>query len=355
MVRCLVIALPIALVAGCAGIQEEPDTSPFDVPSDPSTDEPMDVPFDPLEEDAAADPGPDADAGEPTDAAGDPDADPGTDTAEEPDADAATDPLTGWGVPVCGTGTTIPDRGSYTDTVTVGGSLGTFYVMQLDIAIADRVILGIELPFEDLVVKLTNPTGVERTFWKNFYSDDVGGFVPDYGFPATWEFPVWWGTGVDGLWALEIDDTELTLRTTTLTSWCLTPIDPATHASHPIDATVRACATDTGSIADCDMTTPDCPGDTYFEMQVADIVRDTGTPTLDLTHTHPRTRELTIVLTSANGYEHTLWDRSSGTMPSSFTLTGMTGEWITGRYQLHVQDHEETRTGSITAWCLNAN
>jgi subtilisin-like proprotein convertase family protein len=104
------------------------------------------------------------------------------------------------------------------------------------------------------------------------------------------------------------------------------------------------------------MTTPDCPGDAYFEMQIPDIVHQaTGSPTLDLTISHPRTRELTVYLTSANGYVHTLWDRSTGTMPSTFTLTGMATDWVTGRYQLHVQDHEETRTGSVTSWCINAN
>jgi subtilisin-like proprotein convertase family protein len=355
----------ILLVLGCASIQEEPDMivddPPIDLGGEADVDPGWDPPVDPATE-TADDPGSETADDPVSEPADDPVEDPVTevpaDVGGDPDADPATDPGTGWGVAVCGSGTTIPDRGSYTDSVTIP-ALGRVLVMQLDIVIADRALFGIEIPFDDLQVALTSPySGMSRTFWKNFNSDDAGGMLPDYGFPVTWEIPVWWDTPVGGTWTLDIRDTELTLRTTTLTSWCLTPLDPSLHSSTPIHSTMRLCATDTGRIPDCDLTSSPtvCPGEGVFEMQVTDIVhQDTGAPSLELAHTHPRSQELTVILVSANGYEHTLWDRATGSMPSSFSLTGMTGEWITGRYQLRVQDHEETRSGSVTSWCLAVN
>lgn len=372
MGRFVLIAAFILVCAACAYVKEQsPDTGTTDVPTDTSPDTPLDTvpdtvgdtPEDSVEDVPVDTPldTPDDTLLDTWDAPLDPDADP-ADAPLDPDTDPVldpdADPGTGWGVAVCGTGTVIPDMRSYTDSVTIP-ALGRVLVMQLDIVIADRVILGIELPFDDLEVSLTSPySGVSRTFWKNFYSDDTGGLFPDYGFPVTWEIPVWWDTPVGGTWTLDIDDTELTLRTTTLTSWCLTPLDPALHSSAPIHSTLRACAADTGSIPDCDtsVSPPDCPGVGIFEMQIADIVhQNTGSPTLDLTISHSRTRELTVILVSANGYEHTLWDRSTGPMPSTFTLTGMATEWVTGRYQLRVEDHVDGTSGSVTSWCVNAN
>jgi subtilisin-like proprotein convertase family protein len=345
-----ILATALALCAlSCARIREEPDTSAPDVPVDTGVELADTLP------ETAADTVADTALDSVVDTAWDPPVDTLPDPDAEPVADTGTDPGTGWGVPVCTTGRSIVDRGSYSGSITLP-SLGTFYVMELAIEIDDRRVVGVEIPFDDLVVSLASPGGTERVFWKNFTSDDTGLVFPNYAFPDTWTLPVWWGTSVGGSWTLEIDDTKISLSPTNLARWCLTPIDPAVHASHVYSTTLDACATDTGAIPDCDMTTPDCPGDVTFEMQVDDLVKQvTGSPTLELRISHSSPSDLRIVFTEANGRVETLWDRSSGSLPSTFTLAGMAGDWATGRYQLLVEDHVEGTRGSVTSWCVRFN
>jgi subtilisin-like proprotein convertase family protein len=259
-------------------------------------------------------------------------------------------------VPICGSGTTISDRGRYTDSVTIP-SLGTVRVMRLDIDIADRRIMGIEIPFDDLVVTLSSPGGVDRQLWTNFYSDDTGGFFPNYGFPSRWDIPVWWLTSVGGAWDLEIDDTALTLSSTTLTSWCLTPLDPSIHSSTVIGSRLVHVATDTGSVPDCDtsVSPPDCPGVGIFETQVDDIIQATGTPELQLSISTSRWSDLRVVLTGADGSQSVVHNRSSTSPGSVIPLPLMAGEWMTGRYQLRVEDHVDGTTASVTSWSIMAN
>jgi subtilisin-like proprotein convertase family protein len=371
----------VLLVTGCAQIEDpgfgpdtstEPladtamDTAPDetvdtvdDVPIDPAVDTDPDVPVDTDLDtgiDTITDTGIDTIADTGIDTIADTGIDTIADTGVDTITDTGTDPGAGWGVPVCGVGYTFVDTGAYTDWVTIA-DLGAVRVMQLDIVINDRSFFGMEIPFDDLVVSLESPTGVERTFWKGFYSDDTGGLFPNYAFPSTWLIPAWWLSSVGGTWTLRIDDTELSgipAVSTTLASWCLTPVDPATHASTAIGATLNACSSDTGSIRDCD-SSGTCPGVTVFEMQVGDIIQATGTPTLSYTASHSDPSQLTIEFTSANGYTQTLWSGGSGAPPSSFALTGMTGEWMTGRYQLRVEDDTDGGTGSVSSWCVQAN
>lgn len=276
------------------------------------------------------------------------------DPAADPTLDTETDPGPGWGTPVCGSDSTIADMGSYSDSVSLP-DLGSIMVMELYIVIDDRNFMGTEIPFDDLVVSLTSPGGTEHVFWSNFRSDDTGGYMPDYGFPATWLLPQWWGTSVVGTWTIHIEDNELTLTSTTLTEWCLTPLDPSPYASVNTGASLNACATDTGSIPDCDLSVPECPREAIFEMQVDDIILDAGIPVLDLDIAHSRTQDLRIVITLPNGTKQTLWDRTTGTIPGSFSLTGLSGDWLTGRYQIRAEDHDELSTGSVTSWCVKAN
>jgi subtilisin-like proprotein convertase family protein len=196
---------------------------------------------------------------------------------------------------------------------------------------------------------------VERRVWNRFQGEDVGGWLPDYTFTASWPMPTWWLTSVGGTWTLSVQDEEMHCLgpKPTNVSWCLTPLDPAIHASAPVDDPLSACASATGSIGDCDAES--CPVTTVFEMQVSDIVRASGTPTLALSMSHENPSDLEIAFTCANGFEQTLWDRGSGTIPGSFDLTGMTGEWMTGRYQLLVRDNVIGDGGSVSSWCVNAN
>lgn len=367
------IGLPTTIAAfsallfatGCAQIEEPdfgPDTTTEPVPDtvidtveDLPVDTDPDVPVD-TEPDIPVDTGIDTITDTGIDTITDTGVDTITDTGVDTITDTGTDPGAGWGVPVCGTGFTFVDTGAYTDWVTIA-DLGSVRVMQLDIVINDRVFFGIEIPFDDLTISLTGPTGTERVFWKEFYSDDTGALFPNYTFPSTWLIPAWWLTSVGGTWTLDLDDNEISGLggvSTTLASWCLTPIDPATHASTTIGANLNACASDTGSITDCDPSGT-CPGVSVYEMQIDDIIQATGTPTLSYSATHADPSQLTIEFTSANGYTQTLWSGGGGAPPSTFDLTGMVGEWMTGRYQLRIEDDTDGATGSVSSWCVNAN
>jgi subtilisin-like proprotein convertase family protein len=370
----------LLILSHCKGLEEyHADDARVDAQTDtPATDE-IDVPDEDLDpswdmselppEDSPADTGFDLDAGDTLDTGADTALDPPFDTAADTSTDPGIDPIPDlpadlcfdpaydpgiWGTPVCRTGTTISDTGSYVDTAVVP-SPGTFLVMQLDIAIPDRSLMGIELSFSDLVISLTSPGGVEHVFWSNFLSDDTGSLFPDYAFPSTWLIPVWWCSSCGGTWTLSIDDTSMTMVTTTLTSWCLTPLDPTLHASAPIASRLNHVATDTGSITDCDLTEPMCPGRSRFETQVTDIIISTGTPVLEVTLSHPDWSQLRIVLTGADGTQETVWDRGTGSPPSTFPVYGMAGAWMTGRYQLLVEDHVSGSTGSLTRWAITAN
>jgi hypothetical protein len=100
---------------------------------------------------------------------------------------------------------------------------------------------------------------------------------------------------------------------------------------------------------------PDCPGVGIFETQVTDIVKATGTPSLQLAISHGDWSQLRVVLTGADGSSNVLWNRGTGTPPSIHSLSGMTGAWMTGRYQLRVEDHVDGTSGSVTSWTVRAN
>jgi subtilisin-like proprotein convertase family protein len=134
------------------------------------------------------------------------------------------------------------------------------------------------------------------------------------------------------------------------------PRDPAADLVEDTpEDTPEDTAVDT--IPDCDTVSspPDCPGVGIFETQFDTIVRSLGTPRIRLALSHSSWSQLRIVLTGADGSESVLWNRSTGTPPSTFDITAMTGAWMTGRYQLRIEDHVDGTTGTLTGWTIMAN
>lgn len=319
-------------------------------------------------DDGGADVPPPPDDGSGEDAA--PDDAPVDDAAADdaPADDSGRDDAGGaWGVPVCDTtAATLPDRPlvggatSLTRSVTLP-ALGDGRVVRLEIAIPPRRISSvIPVPFDDLRASLRSPDGTTRTFWFHFQGD-ASGTLGDYHFFTPWDLPVWWDRPVGGTWTLTLqDDVHTGLLTsavdTQLTSWCLTPLDPAGHAAIDTGAALRACDSSSHAISDYDCSSgSSCEHPVTFQLQVTNLVRASATPAIVVETTHPDVSQLRIELIGADGSEAVVWNRGAGPLPASLPLSTMTGAWMTGRYQVKVTDLVEGTTGALTRWCIHAN
>jgi subtilisin-like proprotein convertase family protein len=282
------------------------------------------------------------------------------------DPDVDPEPELPWGVTVCGVPASVPDctllcltPATWSDSVILP-ALGPGKVIELAIDIQGRYILGMMQPFYDLEVSLTSPSGTKRTFWDRFYGGNS--WDSTYAFTGSWQIPAWWDQDFSGTWTLEIKDYMLTgLLTglaTNVRSWCVTPPDPALFSTADTGAHLRSCFTASHAITDyCQGDSPDSCSThpVTAEHQVTELIKSSGTPTLTVDITHPDVSELRIDLKAASGREMTVWNRSAGPLPASFTLTLLGGEWMTGRWALTVTDSSQGNTGVLGGWCLEAN
>ena len=266
-----------------------------------------------------------------------------------------------WGTPICDTTGGVLADASLFGTPTnmslslVVPSLGNGRVMRLDITIPVRRFI-VELPFNDLEVTLTPPsgTGAARTFWYHF--DGPGG-----DFMSPWYFPVWWDAPVAGTWTISFKDvmrSGLSPVNTTVSNWCLTPLDPAAYATTNTGAAINACTSPSDSITDyCYMDDPDpCTEHPISsEVQVNDLVRAGSAPSVTLGITHGAWNQLQIDLIAANGTTTRIWNRLPGPPAGPISVPSLNGVWLTGRYQLYIVDKVEGTTGTLNSWCISAN
>lgn len=146
--------------------------------------------------------------------------------------------------------------------------------------------------------------------------------------------------------------------TTTLSSWCIVPLDPAPYAATDLGARVAVCDSATHSITDyCQGDAPDPCREhpVRFEMQVPTLARASAAPTLRIEQSHPDATQLEIDLVSAGGTTVRVWNRTAGPMPTTISLPTLAGTWLTGRWALKITDKVQTGTGSLTRWCIEAN
>ncbi|MBN1769689.1 MAG: proprotein convertase P-domain-containing protein [Deltaproteobacteria bacterium] len=320
-----------------------------------------DVGPDVLPDDGAADAPPPPDDGTTEDAPADDGAD---DAAAD---DGVTDDAGGvWGLPVCDTtAATLPDHPMLGGATSISRSvtlpaLGNGRVVRLELTIPSRRMSSvIPVPFDDLRASLRSPDGTTRTFWFHFQGD-TSGMMGDYQFFTPWDLPIWWDRPVGGTWTLTLQDDVRTglvsAVDTQLTAWCLTPVDPATHATTDTGAPLRACDSSSHAISDYDCDSgSSCEHPVTFQLQVTNLVRASGTPSLVLETTHADVSQLRVELIGADGSETVVWNRGAGPLPASLALSAMTGAWMTGRYQLEVTDMVAGTTGSLSRWCIQAN
>jgi len=145
---------------------------------------------------------------------------------------------------------------------------------------------------------------------------------------------------------------------TTLTSICLTPVDPAEHALVDPTAHIELNAPASRSITDyCYNDSPDPCNDhpIQFEYQVDSLVQAFAAPRLSVNIAHPAPSELKIEVFGPEGSSTTVWDRSGGDLPASFSLSSFTGKWMTGRWALRISDHVEGNVGTFSGCTLEVN
>jgi subtilisin-like proprotein convertase family protein len=266
-----------------------------------------------------------------------------------------------WGVPTCNTtGGTLRDRGIFGATTltqsVVVPAMPAGRAVRLEITLNPRRILIAPIPWTDVQAQLQAPSGTRRTFWKHF-EGDPSGMLGDYAFFTPWVLPVWWGESAGGTWTLTLTDDEMSGTSSTLVSWCVTPLDPATHASTDTGAHMAACDMSSHSIGDyaCDADGGSCEHPLTIQLQASDMVRAAGTPNIRLETGHGDVSQLRIDLIGADGSETVVWNRGAGPLPATIPISAMTGAWMTGRYQLTITDMVAGTSGSLTRFCVEAN
>lgn len=300
----------------------------------------------------------DEEAGDP---AGDLPADPDVVEDVAPEVEVEPD-IPGIGVPVCDAASSVTDCGllcltprRYSHSVVLP-AVGVGRVVRFQAQISPRWIFLEKLPFDDLEISLVSPGGIRRKLWNRFNGGDSWG--SNFTFPDTWELPVWWDESMTGTWTLEILDHMFSGADTQIASWCVTPLAPWLYSTHDPFTRLSRCYSSSFGIRDyCDGDAPD-PCTTHprqAEIQVTDLVKASGAPVLTVNLTHPATSELVLVVKGPGGTDVTVWDRGSGAMPSSFTITAMNGVWMTGRWGLEVTDRTQGNVGTVSSWCVEAN
>ena len=224
---------------------------------------------------------------------------------------------------------------------------GNGRVVYLTIDTPDRFIAT---SFSDIIGTLSHGS-TDVHFYNNYRGNETPG---TWEFPEEWTIPHFWDEEIGGDWTLYFEDEAHSSGTGFyLTEWCLEFEDPSTTAAYL--TTGSQAATATGAISDYNgATDPPSPRTTYFETMITDSVNANGaTPTLLLSITHASPTDLSIELIAADGTIIQIKDQSDATIPASTPLTGLTSDWLTGRYQLSITDHVDTNSGTLTSWSID--
>ena len=241
---------------------------------------------------------------------------------DAPVDDGSTDDSGGLGRPRRDTtGGVLSDRGiiggatRLTRTVTVP-ALGNGRAVRLEITINSRRLGGlIPIPFDDIQATLQSPSGTNRKFWYHF-DGDTSGMLGDYNFFTPWVLPIWWDSPVGGTWTLTLQDDVFTSfggANSTLVSWCVVPLDPASYASTDTGARLASCDTASRTIEDyeCASDGTNCEHPLMVQMQVTNLVRATGAPVARI-EPLTATSATSAFADAADGTETTLWNRGPG-------------------------------------------
>jgi len=300
----------------------------------------------------------DSDAGGQEDASSDASDDAGGDTDSDVDGD--------WDDNFCGTPAVLEDTGllgptvNWTDSVQLP-ALGNLRIMQLEIELPDRECnLGGSQPFDDLTLTATSPSGTLHVFWARMRGTKQGN---DYAFPTIWHFPQFWDETTGGEWTLKVTDHMgqcLAKVDNNIAKWCFKPLDPDGFSGVDPSAASETCNNTQQTLKDLeeaiDPQDNDVDYPVYSTIQVLEFVKAGSAPEITLDIDHNSAQDVEIKLITSDGRSLTVKDDGSGSIPSTYTVSGMAGAWITGHWQLRVVDLEDNDVeGTLNSWCVRAN
>ncbi|HUT77784.1 MAG TPA: hypothetical protein VM285_08870, partial [Polyangia bacterium] len=244
--------------------------------------------------------------------------------------------------------------------------LGEGEVVRLDITVPIRGtgLFNMGAPFIDILGTFSHG-GTTASFYNNNRGEDLStALITSYAYPVTWYFPQFWGQDMDGDWELRFEDSGFSGAILQgvpfdVVEWCVTFLSPGSMAQVTEDTWD---ADDVGPITLVDYTTATVgdPYMAYYEMQIDEIVDRGGLdPVLHLDAEYTKDFELEIRLVTADGTVFTVKE-TQDPIPESFTLSGLTTPWLTGRWSLQlievpavVDTDTSLGTGQVTAWSIS--
>ncbi len=224
-------------------------------------------------------------------------------------------------------------------------------VVLLELNVPPRFI-GSADPFFDIYGELRHG-GKAVNFYNQYQSKSD---LMNYNIVKSWRIPHFFAEVMNGEWELYLEDRAysnaagglLGRVNTNLTQWCLTFIEPGTWPK-VATGTWESKGAANGIIGiDVDNT------GSRFEMQITDIVKaDTDTPTLCTSFDVDYPAELAIVLRTT-GQTIQIKQRGDETIEESYPLTALQGQWLTGRYQLQIENSSTIGDiPNLNAWSIN--
>jgi hypothetical protein len=264
----------------------------------------------------------------------------------------------GYGDTICQPGGVMPDcpfagpcpvpPPSMNQSVTFG-AIGSGEVIKLDFYVVTRGGFFPGMPFTDITATVTHGGTVVNLYNGYVGEEEILVLTTLYDFPITWYLPHTWGQEVGGIWDIDFEDSAFSGSTVfvddfNLTQWCIT-ILPAGAMPVQTSGAWAAPAAALGNI-------PVAMAPTIFEMQLDDSVDATGQDVwLELDITHPVDTDIGFGIIAADGTQLVLKAPADPTIESYYEVTGLSTNWMTGRWSLQIVN---TGTGSTTTAILNS-
>jgi subtilisin-like proprotein convertase family protein len=229
-----------------------------------------------------------------------------------------------------------------------GGAKGSVVLLEINTP-ARGSFTNDALPYSDILATLTHD-GKTVPFYNRYDSDRVANPVFEkYKFVSQWYLPQYWGDELSGKWELFFEDygpggdgSKIPFN---LTEWCLTFLDPA--QTEEIHKGVWAALPKATGLVDPSF------GSTFhnFELQIDDIAKaDTESVVLILDIDSDTPTGVGIELVTADGTNIVIKTTNEDSIAGTYQLDGLSGEWLSGRYQLRVSDSSFTSVTKVNAW-----
>lgn len=226
--------------------------------------------------------------------------------------------------------------------------LGEGEVVEMELFVTDRNTLATPsgaVTFSDIVGTVTH-AGITVPFY-NRYDSNLIALGTGYSFQKKWVLPHFWGRDMAGTWTLKFTDHAYSapFKKFKLNKWCLRFRDPdVSEEKTTMEAKKLIPAVNQDLVF----------GETRFELQSDDLVQvDTQTPKLCLALAHLEPTALSVSLVAANGTVYEIKAKDTAVVPKEVELSGLGGEWLTGRYQLAITSESYAFGNQLLGFSIN--